>query len=179
MAAHVPSQSDLVFSDCGPAAQWLAAMFQMERGHDADAPGYPLGCAHAYLGSPLPDGYRANATTGQLVGWWVAISQSFAKIGERDRPYTRVWEFPYSDCSQEVCQSMDFEGDPDVSGIGITISFWLAALLSTGYFFAVLTDKILVDARLGTDGRPRLGLQHANTACLGPQAGSTFPASSP
>jgi hypothetical protein len=90
MAAELPSASELVFADCGPAARWLADTLQMERDQDADAPEYSLGAAHGYLRSILPSSLEANTSTAQLVDWWITISRSFGTLGERDRPYTRV-----------------------------------------------------------------------------------------
>ncbi|KLU85464.1 hypothetical protein, variant [Magnaporthiopsis poae ATCC 64411] len=166
METPVPTVADFQFSDCVPAAKWLAATYQMEAGYDAGADEYPVGLALGYLRSLLHGGPYANATDGQLLAWWKTISRSWGTVGERDKPFARVWEFPYDSCPVDVCKNMGFEGDPDLSGIGITVSFWLAAWLSTAYFFAVVGDKVLLsmEGRMPNTGRREPGRQYPPVA---------------
>ncbi|KAL8345307.1 hypothetical protein RB601_005372 [Gaeumannomyces tritici] len=144
MDTQAPPFESFQFTDCVPAAKWLAATYRMEADYDASSDEYPVGLARGYLRSLLRGSPHANATDGQLLAWWQTISGSWGTVGERDRPFARVWEFPYDGCPADVCRNMGFEGDPDLSGIGITVSFWLAAWLGTTYFLAVLADKILL-----------------------------------
>ncbi|OTB00251.1 hypothetical protein M426DRAFT_238361 [Hypoxylon sp. CI-4A] len=49
--------------------------------------------------------------------------------------------FPLMNCAPDVCKNLDWVGDQDVSGLGMLITYYLAAALVTAYLFALALSE--------------------------------------
>ena len=47
---------------------------------------------------------------------------------EYDSWFEKVWSLPIKGCSQMVCKKIEWEGDPDVSGVGVR-PVWMSQVL--------------------------------------------------
>lgn len=91
----------------------------------------PLGLTVSYLRTLIPN-YWMTTTDTDLLAWYAEILISNSAQGNTTLNY--ILELPLRNCDKAICGKLDFEGDPDVSGEGMIISYYLAAALSTIYF---------------------------------------------
>jgi len=79
-----------------------------------------------YLNSTLPDGYDGfqtftyAETLMALISWYVDLQ--FASSGTAEAQVgNALLAMPYRRCGQAICDKLDWEGDPDISGVGVSI----------------------------------------------------------
>jgi len=81
-----------------------------------------------YLDSILPDdsrnvftGWNPAAKTGALITWYEDMGNT-AQAGNESalhQLWGQMFAFPETNCSMAICTKLDWEGDPDISGVGV------------------------------------------------------------
>lgn len=128
----VPDDSALNFStsNCDKGSAWVGAAV-----HGLATANFhndiPLGLILSYLHTLVPTNWMATTDT-DILAWYTEILTSNSLQGNTTLEH--ILELPLRNCGKAICGKLDFEGDPDVSGEGMIISYYLAAALSTIYF---------------------------------------------
>ncbi|KAI1141372.1 hypothetical protein F5Y05DRAFT_259053 [Hypoxylon sp. FL0543] len=118
---------------CSAAGAWKAA--NMDSFQDQDkfiAADYVL----AYLKAILPSDTTAPDTFTLLHWYNDYIVKDMDEVTRQPFPGTlldKLSDFPLESCTAEICKNLDWVGDPDVSGRGMVITYFLAAALVTTY----------------------------------------------
>lgn len=129
-----PSVDDALFvdSNCGIAAQWLAAYVNsLYNGTDLSDP--PLLASYEYIAALIPKGGDVP-TFGQAAQW-------LAEGTDNSTLYEAMVQFPYGSCPVEICQKLVWEGDGDLAGIGVMVVYYLAAIFATMYYVLLAADQ--------------------------------------
>ncbi|KAI1102861.1 hypothetical protein F4804DRAFT_249136 [Jackrogersella minutella] len=128
---------------CEAAGAWKAAnvgAFADNENHITDPD-----LVMAYLGAILP----SDITRPD--GWTLLFWYNDLILNELDNttsiplPGTlleTISLFPLDNCAADVCKNLDWVGDPDISGRGMLITYYLAAGLITIYLCAITLSKL-------------------------------------
>ncbi|KAK4209665.1 hypothetical protein QBC37DRAFT_263149, partial [Rhypophila decipiens] len=106
--------------------------------------------------SPVP---LVNVSHGQIVDWVIyQISQNITISVLLDP--TQEHRF------QEFCQRLGWEGNPDLSGIGVFAAYMIQAIFTMGFLIAYMS-RSLIDRRRRAKSRPPLPAWKRLDKCLG------------
>ncbi|KAI1880005.1 hypothetical protein JX265_001626 [Neoarthrinium moseri] len=142
-----PSLSLLNFTsqDCDEATAWAGASSEAFVTDWNKMSEIPLGLSIPYLRALLPN-YWAPATETDLTLWYMQLvhNETFRNASNGyNFAMAYLLSYPMTDaCGSMICLKLGWEGDPDVSGEGMIVSYYFAAGLSTIYF-AVLIWSIV------------------------------------
>ncbi|KAI0020122.1 hypothetical protein F4780DRAFT_792227 [Xylariomycetidae sp. FL0641] len=130
---YFPPEADLNFDAsnktiCDAAGAWFAEALNLNRNGD---PFISLDYIYNYTGAILPLDYQPPDTIYDLVFWYEGIQRDNGSLSDK------LWYFPYENCSQQICKNLEWTGDPDVSGIGMMITYYLALGMATVYFLSL------------------------------------------
>ncbi|KAK6063407.1 hypothetical protein SCUP234_13393 [Seiridium cupressi] len=136
-----PGNALLNFSsaNCDEGAAWAGAAVKGLTTEDLRN-SIPLGLTISYLRTLVPDDWM-NATDTDLLAWYTEVLTSPGNT-QGNSTLRYILSLPLQKCGQAICSKVGWEGDPDVSGEGMIISYYLAAGLSTVYF-AILVWTIV------------------------------------
>jgi hypothetical protein len=149
-----PPLSALEINDCNAAAAWLGEVAQVGL-QEPYQNGQPLLVARnvsietsiAYVGSSIPSDYSPTPSDVDLIAWylefWINLNVSSPEI---DLVKDQAELFPFRNCSERLCPALKWEGDPDVSGTGMIVTYYIEAGLAT-IFFIASAIHILRDVR--------------------------------
>ncbi|KAK9802128.1 hypothetical protein SCARD494_00061 [Seiridium cardinale] len=136
-----PGNALLNFSsaNCDEGAAWAGAAVKGLTTEDLRN-SIPLGLTISYLRTLVPHDWM-NATDTDLLAWYTEVLTSPGNT-QGNSTLRYILSLPLQKCGQAICSKVGWEGDPDVSGEGMIISYYLAAGLSTVYF-AILVWTIV------------------------------------
>ncbi|KAI0159881.1 hypothetical protein GGR52DRAFT_166046 [Hypoxylon sp. FL1284] len=103
-----------------------------------------------FLTSMVPDDWSdERPSLDQLSLWWNDV---WGNTTAPDDPeyidiYREIYNQGIYGCNHEICDKLDIDGDPDVSGLGMMASYYLAAALATVYLFALSIGSLLAQPR--------------------------------
>ncbi|KAI0593351.1 hypothetical protein F4775DRAFT_597323 [Biscogniauxia sp. FL1348] len=139
-----PFSALVVDANCTAATDWLAARTGQLAGGDPARDG-TLRTGMAFVNSTVPASWAPRPAPADLAAWYLDVwaGVDYGVDAELDDVRVRAAEFAYFGCGSMVCAKLDWQGDDNVSGIGMMISYYLAASLATIYFL------VLVPSRLG------------------------------
>ncbi|KAI5925469.1 hypothetical protein F4810DRAFT_52052 [Camillea tinctor] len=139
-----PFASLNIEANCTAATDWLAARIEQIAGGDPYRDG-TLYTGIAYLNSAIPATWTPKPTSADLAAWYIDVwaGSEYGVDEALDGARDRATQFAYFGCGGMVCGKLDWQGDDNVSGIGMMVSYYLAAALATVYFL------VLVPSRLG------------------------------
>ena len=149
-----PPLSALQINNCDAGAAWLGELVQVGLHVPWESAQVPLALRNVsinasvtYVNSTIPAGYSPRPTEIDLLAWylefWVNLTDDSPDV---DAVKSRALTFPRVNCSEQLCPALQWEGDPDVSGTGMMVSYYMDAGLAT-LFFAVLAYYLLREAR--------------------------------
>lgn len=74
----------------------------------------------------IPQNWTDPPSQSDLVIWSVQLFDGGA--ANNTDPSYKAWHdnlirFPLTDCGTQICNNIDWQGDPDVSGIGVSATF--------------------------------------------------------
>ncbi|KAH7303862.1 hypothetical protein B0I35DRAFT_155735 [Stachybotrys elegans] len=115
---------DLEPQDCDLTANWAAKFLS------TDDP--PLLLTRNYLLSAVPENWTDIPRHGELMAWFTDKPSGEVKLF-----ITKTLDHAVSYCKDKFCQHLGWEGDPDVFGIGVIISYHTVAALSLLWFIAI------------------------------------------
>ncbi|KAH8895426.1 hypothetical protein GQ53DRAFT_820258 [Thozetella sp. PMI_491] len=134
-----PLDDELIFSEanCQAAAQWYWAWLNAkahENPDSGDAKSHvAAGLIIAYLTSLIPKNYTQKRTRSDILLWYEDMS---------DTLFSQLLEFPYKHCETPICRNIAWPGDPDITGVGMMISYCIAAIFATIYFVVITVAEL-------------------------------------
>lgn len=118
-------------------------------------PDVPSEYALNYTWSLLPSSARQNLTHAQLIAWyltpdyWVQPNAADMLLPPSKRNAsapasvgTKMLQLPLLRCGKKICENLDWQGDSDITGVGMMISYYLVILLITLYFAMLLIARL-------------------------------------
>ncbi|EPE02201.1 hypothetical protein F503_06117 [Ophiostoma piceae UAMH 11346] len=161
----LPSWSQLNFSrNCTAYGQWLSAFISPNTWNRADSLGGSIPLSIELFNSALPEGwvYTSNQS-GTPTNWTLGVSTAAEQqyFGDVLKWFTThlystynategqwyvdidfvdnvVWD-PADKCPNAFCKAIAFTGNADISGIGIIVSYYIEAALTTLYLVVFTT----------------------------------------
>lgn len=128
-----PGYEALNFSiaNCDEGAKWVGAAMNGLTTQDLRN-SIPLGLTLGYLRTLVPVNWQVYTDT-DLLAWYMEVLTA-PNNAAGNTTLEHILSLPLMNCNDAICREIDWEGDPDVSGEGMIISYYLAAALSTVYF---------------------------------------------
>ncbi|KAH9888715.1 hypothetical protein F4778DRAFT_785914 [Xylariomycetidae sp. FL2044] len=130
-------------------ADQLMAVADDEDGHRTSIGDY--GKIVHFLYSIIPQDWSGGQPTlDQLLLWFhhAWLNETYSAIDPDFDPFLdQIGYLGFFECDQQICDKMGVEGDPDVSGRGMMGSYYLAAGLSTVYFFILFLGPAFVKSK--------------------------------
>ncbi|KAI1084726.1 hypothetical protein F5B20DRAFT_219000 [Whalleya microplaca] len=142
-----PPPASMLINDCSATTDWVAAALgPAATGRGAQRSPWQDGeliSGVAFLNSTLPDNWT-QPTYPELAAWYIEIWNQTANHNNSDfdAAWDRAWELAFSGCDGLICQKLGWRGDPDVTGIGMMISYYVAAAAATVYFIVLIPSRI-------------------------------------
>ncbi|KAK4217480.1 hypothetical protein QBC37DRAFT_46396 [Rhypophila decipiens] len=136
-----------VTKNCSWAGRLQAQIFRQQGGFEEfDGPSTYLTVMFARECSPVS---LENVTSGEIVDWdiWVSNTKNINVVDLWNRTLEN------QTCLQSYCRRLQWEGDPDLSGIGVLVAYLIQAVLAMIFLFVYLYR----DAR---DKRRRIKSRH-------------------
>ncbi|KAI0023393.1 hypothetical protein F4780DRAFT_78765 [Xylariomycetidae sp. FL0641] len=131
-------------SNCTLATDWGAALVEsLQRDNETDD--YSLDTLIPYLQSMVPRDWENGSSYINVAAWAVNllnaenVSQEYAS--QRNDFLVACEDHALFGCGTTLCPKLGWEGDPDVFGIGILVSYYILASLATLYFFVLAADR--------------------------------------
>ncbi|KAI1205549.1 uncharacterized protein F4807DRAFT_282181 [Annulohypoxylon truncatum] len=125
---------------CGPAGAWKAATVSVFQG---DQSIITTNYVTDYLRAILPSN-ETQPSDWVLLHWYndyivqeVTMDDTNSSVPIPGSLLEKFSAFPLLNCTTDICKNLDWTGDPDVSGRGMLITYYIAAALVTLYFFAL------------------------------------------
>lgn len=174
-----PPPEWLVYDNCSAAAPWLARYSSMYENGDLSWTGVPIELAVNYLRSMVPANWT-RPTDADLLTWY---EERTAGLESGGVTMTAMIEFPLSTCGEELCHRLQWQGDPDLAGVGVSLlrsrAICICLLTDPGLFFSppknighdiILHPRFLRDAVLSSppDRYPQAGEEDAEEATQRP-----------
>ncbi|KAH6646065.1 hypothetical protein BKA67DRAFT_663931 [Truncatella angustata] len=125
--------------NCNVGAAWIGTAIKGLTSDDLRN-NVPLGLTLNYLRTLVPSNWPTTTDT-DLFAWYTEYLTS-PDNAQGNYTLEYILSLPLVHCHKEICTTMDWEGDPDVSGEGMIVSYYLAAVLATIYF-AILVWTIV------------------------------------
>ncbi|KAJ4423138.1 hypothetical protein N0V82_002267 [Gnomoniopsis sp. IMI 355080] len=99
----------------------------------------PIGTAMDFMKTMVPDDWTPQPTEKDLFLWY----DVFASGNETWSNATEdaVLGITFQECGSTICPYLNWNGDADLSGIGMMITYYIAAIFSTIYYI-VLTPEL-------------------------------------
>lgn len=128
---EVPPPAVLNVSDCDAIAPWIAHVLNAfaERGTlfvgVSDTLGmqtdFPISVAVKFLRSLVPDNWT-TPTDGDLLLWHLDLwgSNGYFKA-DNYNIFLYIFDYVYFECGSTICPNLNFSGDSDLSGIGVSL----------------------------------------------------------
>ncbi len=114
-----PPLSSLMVDNCDAATEWAAALIRAGNGTWL-ALSIPMNITTAYLRSMIPRNWTSQPTTPDLLVWSFNLWGPESPEGpEYDQWLDKAASLPINHCGSQICRKLDWQGDPDVSGIGV------------------------------------------------------------
>lgn len=156
-----PPTSWMVFDDCEVASAWLAAYSALYVQGDISWDGVSINLVKNYLHSMIPSNWT-TPTDEDLLLWY---HRRTGGLDHGNVTYRAMIEFPLSNCSEEICPYLKWQGDPDLAGVGVgtdgvtlvcvcvcvlaprltaiqaMISYFILAIFTTLYFVVLLPSS--------------------------------------
>jgi hypothetical protein len=137
-------QLDFSAAACPSGAMWLGrvmvAFSKLRIQEDVQ-----IGVTAEYLKALVPANWSDPPTPGGLLLWYTDFLSDMELLRtapEVNATVKRLWSFPLDECPEQVCQHLDWEGDSDVSGIGMMVTYYMAASFATLYFAVVVSAVV-------------------------------------
>lgn len=111
-----PPPEWLVYDNCSAAAPWLARYSSMYENGDLSWTGVPIELAINYLRSMIPANWT-RPTDADLLTWYEERTGGLESGGVT---MAAMVEFPLSTCGEELCHRLQWQGDPDLAGVGVS-----------------------------------------------------------
>ncbi|KAL1900970.1 hypothetical protein Sste5346_002032 [Sporothrix stenoceras] len=167
-AAAIPDWSQLNFArNCSAYGEWLAAFVAPNPWNPEEALGGSIPLTVLLVSNALPPGWTFNESFGGDGGNWSQTIESpagTAYFGDVMQWFTSklyntynatdgqwyadpsfvdnvIWT-PADQCPREFCKAIAFTGNADLSGIGVVISYYIEASLTTLYLIIFTAWRI-------------------------------------
>ncbi|KAH8889264.1 hypothetical protein GQ53DRAFT_825581 [Thozetella sp. PMI_491] len=116
---------------CDAATRWYGDSVKAWSDTDPLADVSPL-VTYTYIVALLPDNYSVP----DLVNTFQWLNDTSAELAEK------IDNFPVEQCSEKICEHLDWKGDPDISGVGMMVSYYIAAVFATVYFVVLAVAEL-------------------------------------
>ncbi|KAK3391337.1 hypothetical protein B0T20DRAFT_423431 [Sordaria brevicollis] len=120
--------------DCAATGAFVAQVVRFQLDNDGAEDFYPLHELSAFIQGSWVGDELTNVSYGELADWF-AYSSGVDSKG-LDSLLGKVQHDGV--CVLEYCKSYQFEGDPDLAGIGVYATYLLQAVITTGFTLAYL-----------------------------------------
>ena len=105
-----PPGSALRISNCSTAANWFASALNAAQDGTLRWD-VPSGLTIKFLTSLIPDNYTTPKAS-DVISWYYTMDDSLLD---------EVSKMVYDDCGRQICNYLDWEGDSDISGVGVSV----------------------------------------------------------
>ncbi|KAJ4393281.1 hypothetical protein N0V93_002489 [Gnomoniopsis smithogilvyi] len=99
----------------------------------------PVGTAMDFMRTMVPDDWTPQPSDKDLFLWYDAFASGNASW--TDATQDSVFGITFEECGSTICPYLNWNGDADLSGIGMMITYYIAAIFSTIYYI-VLTPEL-------------------------------------
>ncbi|KAF4627480.1 hypothetical protein G7Y89_g10681 [Cudoniella acicularis] len=113
-----------------------------------------------FLYAALPPQDQNNITQLELF-----VYRNFFLTDANTQSITTFLDDSYYSCQKDICMVQGYTGNPDISGIGVMISYSVEAVLVTLYF-AVINLRIFMKAAGGSTSKIHEGLKKSSDGLL-------------
>lgn len=124
-----PPLSSLYVHDCEAGTSWLAEFMRVKTQNGTNATvniltDIPMNLTTTYLRSMIPPNWTQPSSSADLIVWsiqlWGHAPEPRTNL-EYEEWYNKTISFPVSAeaCDHAICAKLGWQGDPDVSGIGV------------------------------------------------------------
>lgn len=111
-----PPAAWLVYNNCSAGAQWLAAYSSNYKNDVISWTGVSMDLVSNYLRSMIPSNWT-RPTDAELLAWYQQRSGGLEQGGVA---YTAMIDFVLDDCDHAICSRLEWQGDPDLAGVGVS-----------------------------------------------------------
>lgn len=109
-----PPPSQLNISSCDGITPWFASLLQAEV-NLGNLDDIPISTSLAFLESLVPNNWT-QPTSSDLMLWYLDIGSYFD-----NNTLSKILVYPVTSCGSQVCPYLDWDGDSDLSGIGVCL----------------------------------------------------------
>lgn len=120
-----PPVSWLVLNNCDVATDWAAAAGQIISSNTT-SDDVAVGIVAEYLESMIPSNWTDKPSDADLAVWYINYfnNETLLDFNNGTNALTDflddMFDFPIFECGTTICSKLDWEGDPDVSGVGVS-----------------------------------------------------------
>ncbi|KAI4599104.1 hypothetical protein KJ359_002061 [Pestalotiopsis sp. 9143b] len=135
-----PAASDWHFTNstetCAAASKWTGALIVAISVYDeqGNRP-VPMSYSVEYLKTILPPDLQEQPDDAQLALWYYTSDLDNDTSQDFWETFTT---FSLTNCSTQICSKINWEEDPDIAGVGMLISYYTVAILTTIYYIVLL-----------------------------------------
>ncbi|KAI9168004.1 hypothetical protein HJFPF1_04148 [Paramyrothecium foliicola] len=125
--------------NCTLGSSWAAAALRLIH-ENRTIQDVPLLLTVEYLRAAIPQNWTHPPRTGDILAWY-AVHRDFddPKVEEF---WDKMIEFPLEECNTAICAQLDWTGDPEISGEGMMISYYIVAIMSLIWFIAINVGEL-------------------------------------
>ncbi|KAK0649943.1 hypothetical protein B0T16DRAFT_389900 [Cercophora newfieldiana] len=139
-----PALTEFNFSrNCTIAGQWAAAQE------------VPFLATLEYIRSSLPEGFSPAPNDYQIIEWFTS-----SVVYGNETVYRVMRTSAVENCRYETCEALDWEGIADLAGIGMVITYFLEAIITTILFALMSLDHHVAGKSHVGNFLVRCGLPH-------------------
>lgn len=113
-----PPPEWLVYDNCSAAAPWLARYSSLYGNGDLSWTGVTIELAVNYLRSMIP-GNWTQPNDAELLAWYLERTGGLEHDGVT---MNAMINFTLTECGEELCHRLQWQGDPDLAGVGVSCS---------------------------------------------------------
>lgn len=142
-------------TDCAPLNAWIGAIAQagLQFGDSSRGPesSIPYDLVLPAMRALVPSNWTDTPTDTDLMAWNVEVwTNDTVTDSEKLLAIQRMADVPLNaECLPDLCPHLRWEGDPDVSGLGMMISYYTEAFLATTFSFIFVLARVGPVARFG------------------------------
>lgn len=116
-----PHFAQLDFTNCTAATAWVAALYNGIHSSMLQED-IPASLTLDYLKSLVPSNWTTPTQT-DLMGWYFEVlsNDKYASNQEFNATTAMMIRYPLQECTMDFCRKLDWGGDPDVYGIGVSL----------------------------------------------------------
>ncbi|KAF3761398.1 hypothetical protein M406DRAFT_333461 [Cryphonectria parasitica EP155] len=133
---EAPPVSLIQFTACQPVSAFVSYIYTGVASNASASPyaTVPTETAIEFMQAIVPDNWTVPNEAEAML-WYMSLAE-----GDYDYNFTQASDFALESCNATICPYLNWDGDADLSGIGMMISYYMAAVFVTVYYIVLAPE---------------------------------------